>query len=59
MLNFKHFRQVKFTGEQKEQRSSHPPLGYRVLLGGMGPGGMDAGFAPGTGRRGGGPRRWR
>ena len=54
MLNFRNFKDVKFTDQQKEQLSGVPPLGYMVLFGRMGPGGMGGGFGGGAGRPGGG-----
>ncbi len=53
LLSLKNFKDVKFTEEQKEQLTSRPALGYMVLFGGMGPGGM----LPGMGGGPGGPRR--
>jgi hypothetical protein len=55
MLNFRNYKDVKFTAEQKEQLSGTPPLGYMVLFGRMLPGGVGPGFGSGAGR-GGGPR---
>ena len=52
MLNFKNFKDVKFTDQQKEHLRSVPPLGYMVLFGRMGPGGMGGGFGGGAGRPG-------
>ncbi len=53
LLNFKNFRDVKFTDAQKEQLTSLPPLGHMVLFGGRGPGAMGRGFGAGAGRPGG------
>jgi hypothetical protein len=53
MLNFKNFKDVRFTDQQKEQLRSVPPLGYMVLFGRMGPGGMGGGVGGGAGRPGG------
>jgi hypothetical protein len=55
LLNFKNFKDVKFTDDQREKLTSSPPMGYMVLFGGMGPGGMGGGFGAGARPRGGGP----
>ena len=55
MLNCKNFKEVQFTDDQKEQLTNTPLLGFGVLYGGMGPGGMGGMFGPGAGRRGGSP----
>lgn len=54
LLNCKNFKEVQFTDDQKEQLANTPLLGFGVLYGGMGPGGMGVQM-PGAGRRGGGP----
>ena len=54
LLNFKNYKEVQFTDDQKEQLTNTPLLGFGVLYGGMGPGGMGVQM-PGAGRRGGGP----
>jgi Spy/CpxP family protein refolding chaperone len=54
MLNFKNYREVKFTDEQKEQMTSRPLVGYSLLFGVMGPGGMGAGMMRGGMMGGGG-----